>query len=173
MFWIVFLAGLVVGLVGVSNKKIAWITGFAGELIGSSIILVGWSTCDISNFHFFDSGAALLFIFTFLDMLWTIILYFIVKNVPQKTAGAIWAGIFFLCFFLGLLTIETNYVKEYLPVWKTGLLELPHTFFVWWKIILFSVVDLACIFTLYLTDGDNGNHLSVDRWYRRSLHQNH
>ncbi len=163
-FWVLFLAGLTLGLVGISNKNRSWVTGFAGGLMGSSVILLGWSNCDINNFHFYGSGASLLLLFIILNFLWTVILYFIVKTTPEKTTGAIWIGIVLLCTLMVVLTVGTDYIREYLPIWKAGLLEWPHTLFAWWKVILSCVVLFVGIFTLYTIDGDNGNHLSVDAY---------
>ena len=164
VFWILFLTGLAVGVAGIANKKISWVTGLAGGMIGISFILPGWSNCDLSDFQFSDSGAALLLLFVIFNMLWTVILYIIVKTVPEKATGTIWIGIVLLSVFILGLTIGMDYIKECLPAWKAGLIDCPHTIFAWWKVILSSVVLLAGSFALYVIDGIKGNHLSVDTY---------
>lgn len=164
IFLIVFSASLMVGLVGIANKKLYWITNLAGGLIGVSVILIGWSNNDVNNFKFTDDGAALVLLFVILDMLWTVILYIIVKTVPEKTTGAFWIGVVLLCVFIAGLIIGTDYVKEVLPAWKAGLIECPHTIFAWWKVILSTGIILAGIFILYKIDGAGGNYLSVDTY---------
>lgn len=164
MLWVIFLVGLVVGWVGITNVRVAWITGLSGGLIGVFVILVGWSNCDISNFQFIDSGSSLLVLFVILDILLTIILYFIVNTVPEKVNNTICIDVILLCIFLAGLIFWTDYIKECLPAWKVGLLECSHTIFAWWKVILSSIVILAGIFILYMMDGNNGNNLSVDTY---------
>lgn len=164
VFWILFWTGIAVGIVGIVNIQFSWLTGFAGGLIGVSIILMGWSNCNIKNLKFINDGKALLILFVLGNILWTVFLYLIVKTVPSRATSIILIEIILLVIVIAGLTVGNDYIKECLPVWKVIILKLPNTVFAWWKVILSSVVILAGIFMLYLIEGDGGNGLSVDTY---------
>ena len=160
MFWILFLAGGVLGFFGFTRKKIQWLTGFAGCLIGASIILLGWSNSDLEDLVFFRYGAAIMILFLIASLLWTVLLYIIVKTAPSKAKISVWIGVVLLVLTILLLTIGVQYVAEHSGKLAEWILLTPSETFAWWKVILASVVLLGAAFTLYVMNGE----LSVDAY---------
>ncbi len=162
--WAMVVAGVVLGMITVGRKGSRWFTGIAGGLIGSGFISAGFKNPFLIDMSYPYAGVSILTVFLIVVFLWTILLYFICKTVPERSGAATFSGVVLLLLFIADLLLASEHLKAALPFCKTGLISVIYGSFEWWKIIIFCALILAGAFVLGLLDEEKGGHLSVDTY---------
>lgn len=163
-FWILLVVGMLVGAAGLFSEEKAWISGIGGALVGTALILQGWSNGRVEEFAFVPGGRALLHTFLLAAFLWTVCLYAIVRTAPKKRGGALGTGFLLLCAFTVLLIAEKGFLNAHMPTLERIWQQMPTRYFAWWKTLLGVALLAGLAVTLYVREGDKGNHLSVDTY---------
>lgn len=158
--YVVGIALYVVGLLNGKNKN-AWLTGVGCIVVLETAIIKLRSNADIKALSFEGYGASLFTWVLILGVVWTVYSQYTALTMPQNKGYYRLVEILLVAALLTLLTAETKYFDGIWSGWASALLELPHSLFAWWKVILATVIMVV---GAYIKVDDSGFGFRVDSY---------
>lgn len=162
VLWL-YAAGITLYVVGLLNgkNKNTWLTSVGCIVILETAIIKLRSNADIKALSFEGYGASLFTWILVLGIVWTVYSQYTALTMPKNRGYYRLAEIILMAVFLTLITAETKYFDGIWSGWASALLELPHTLFAWWKVILVTVV---MVIGAYIKVDDSGFGFRVDSY---------
>ena len=158
--YVVGIALYVVGLLNGKNKN-AWLTGAGCIVVLETAIIKLRSNADLKALAFEGYGASLFTWILVLGVVWIVYSQYTALTMPKNKGYYRLAEILLVAALLSLFTAETKYFDGIWSGWASALLELPHTLFAWWKVILATVIMVV---GAYIKVDDSGFGFRVDSY---------
>ena len=162
VLWL-YVAGIalyVMGLLYGKNKN-AWLTGAGCIVLLETAVIKLRSNADIKALSFEGYGASLFTWILVLGVVWIVYSQYTALTMPKNKGYYRLTEIIIVAALLTLITAETKYFDGIWSGWASSLLELPHTMFAWWKVILATVV---MVIGAYIKVDDSGFGFRVDSY---------
>lgn len=147
-FWMLGV-GVALLFIGISKVKYSWLFGCGATFVGSSVILTLWSNCQLDNIVFVPWGESVLAIFLLVTIIWSIVYQISIIVSPYKRILYIWLGLSLLLSILILNVANYDYLLRIGSEIELLLLNLPTTYFAWWKVILVTVIAIIGAIEMY------------------------
>ena|GEM_PF-6654823 len=162
VLWL-YVVGILLFVFGLfsSKNRNAWFTGAGCTIVLEAAVMKLRSNADIKALSFDGYGASLFTWIFILGMVWVVFSQYTALTMPKHKEYYRLAEIIIVSAVLTLITAETKYFDNVWSDWASALLELPHTLFAWWKVLLVTVV---MIIGSYIKVDDSGYRFRVDSY---------
>lgn len=164
--WLMYVIGLVFGYFGLKNRKLSWLAGVGGGLLGLLFLWSAFGNYYSSHYIQVRNGSALEIFFLCLVFIWIVTIQLISSFFPNALKSAHWIGIILLGIFIFLMVYGVDAVVWILPKINELVTTADQKLFALWRIILFAFLSFGVAFLIDAADDSSGiSNYSVDIFF--------
>ncbi len=164
-FWGIVAIAVLFGAVSLGSGKWVWLTGVTGGIISFLLIMVGEGAGYITDHEYPYMSIILKIGVVLFALIWILLLYLIGRYVPKRVVGTVWIGIGLMLIFASLLIFESQFLKQSVPFFKTGISMNAILKVQWWHVIMICIVLFGLAFALFMLNRDINNGLCLDSYF--------